>query len=380
MSYLSSQSGGGWVPLSLATSNLQTTGELLEYWLPQIDRCSARKDTKHAATLDMILKDVREKAKAGFNVSAVELLGRVVGYELAEAYRGGVNTTFSSVTKLSNFEDAKMPFPILEVSEVIPSDKELYGVDVPDFESHCGMFPKHKFSLGQSILYDMTPFEFVAWLGSTKAFTAMEFLGTRVENGRPVNQSACVKGFDSIEQVFAARFCCTSLAVRRSFLLGTTAQAFVSWYIEDKSDNTQDLWPRRSILHGKAARDGFQAKSQLTRRIVSQFPADEVDGVVAAFKTYFNLSAPNISYAWVPNPFRGNSTSSESKNDNSNLRLVDITELGSSLPLAGHSRLMASCHFCGSKYALPTWPGAATVREISISSTVGIVSKLHRTI
>ena len=155
MSYLSSQSGGGWVPLSLATSNLQTTGELLEYWLPQIDRCSARKDTKHAATLDIILKDVREKAKAGFNVSAVELLGRVVGYEFAEAYRGGVNTTFSSVTKLSNFEDAKMPFPILEVSEVIPSDKELYGVDVSDFESHCGMFPKHKFSLGQSILVEI---------------------------------------------------------------------------------------------------------------------------------------------------------------------------------------------------------------------------------
>ena len=131
MSYLSGQSGGGWVPMSFATSNFQTTDELLEYWQPQIDRSSATNDTRHAATLDTMLKDVGEKAKAGFNVSVADLLGRIVGYEFVEAYRGGVNTTFSSVTKLSNFKDAKMPFPILEVSEVIPSDKELYGVSVP---------------------------------------------------------------------------------------------------------------------------------------------------------------------------------------------------------------------------------------------------------
>ena len=179
----------------------------------------------------------------------------------------------------------------------------------------------------------MTPFEFVAWLGSTKAFTAMELLGTRVENGRPVNQSACVKGFDSIEQVFAARFCCTSLAVRRSFLLGTTAQAFVSWYIEDKSDNTQDLFPRRSILHGKAARDDFQAKSQLTRRIVSQFPADEVDGVVAAFKTYFNLSAPDIA-------MHGSPIHSVAIQPHLNRRTITRTCDWSILPSLGHRFLL----------------------------------------
>ena len=123
--------------------------------------------------------------------------------------------------------------------------------------------------------------------------------------------------------------------MRHSFLLGTTAQAFGFWYIEDKSNNTQGLFPKRSILHGKPARDGFQAKSQLARRIVSQNPPDKIDGEAAAFKTYFNLSAPDISYAWIPNPFRGNLTSSESKNDDSNLRLVDSTEIGTALPLAG---------------------------------------------
>ena len=131
MTYLSGQSGGGWTPMSLATSDFQTFDELLQAWQPQIDRFSATNDSKHAATLATMLKDVGEKEKAGFNVSAADLLGRIVGYEFVEAYRGGVNTSFSSVTELSNFKHAKMPLPILEVSEVTASDKELYGVSVP---------------------------------------------------------------------------------------------------------------------------------------------------------------------------------------------------------------------------------------------------------
>ena len=142
MTYLSGQSGGGWVPMSLATSNFQTTDELLEYWQPQIDRFSVTNETEHAAPLATIFKDIGEKAKAGFNVSVADLLGRLVGYEFVEGYRGGVNTTFSSVTELSNFKDAKMPFPILEVSEVVTGDKELYGVEIPDLLSTVVSFSK----------------------------------------------------------------------------------------------------------------------------------------------------------------------------------------------------------------------------------------------
>lgn len=145
MMYLSGQSGGGWVPMALATSNFKTLDELLEYWQPQIDRFSATNDTVHAATLETMLKDVGEKAKAGFDVGAADLLGRIVGYEFVEAYRGGVNMTFSSVARLGMFRDAQMPFPILQASEVVEGDRELYGVKVPDlnstqvcFSSTCG--------------------------------------------------------------------------------------------------------------------------------------------------------------------------------------------------------------------------------------------------
>lgn len=135
MSYISGQSGGGWVPMSLAVSNFKTTDELLQYWQPQIDRFAATNESAHAAPLTTIFKDVEAKAKAGFNISVADFLGRLIGYEFAEAYRGGVNTSFSSVTKLSNFKEAKMPFPILEVSEVVPGDQAFFDVEVPKLNS-----------------------------------------------------------------------------------------------------------------------------------------------------------------------------------------------------------------------------------------------------
>jgi lysophospholipase len=42
----------------------------------------------------------------------------------------------------------------------------------------------------------MTPFEFGAWGGSASSFVPTQYLGTKLNNGVPVNESACVVGFD----------------------------------------------------------------------------------------------------------------------------------------------------------------------------------------
>lgn len=44
--------------------------------------------------------------------------------------------------------------------------------------------------------YDITPFEFGAWNGSISAFTPTRWLGTKLSGGTPVNESACIVGFD----------------------------------------------------------------------------------------------------------------------------------------------------------------------------------------
>ena len=45
----------------------------------------------------------------------------------------------------------------------------------------------------------MTPFEFGTWMQPVAAFMDMEYLGTTMLNGEPVNTSACVRGYDRAE-------------------------------------------------------------------------------------------------------------------------------------------------------------------------------------
>lgn len=44
----------------------------------------------------------------------------------------------------------------------------------------------------------MTPYEFGSWIEAAGSFVDMEYLGTTFLDGKPVNQSACVKGFDRL--------------------------------------------------------------------------------------------------------------------------------------------------------------------------------------
>lgn len=44
----------------------------------------------------------------------------------------------------------------------------------------------------------MTPYEFGSWIEPAGSFANMEFIGTTLMDGKPVNKSACVKGFDRL--------------------------------------------------------------------------------------------------------------------------------------------------------------------------------------
>lgn len=45
--------------------------------------------------------------------------------------------------------------------------------------------------------YEVTPIEYGSWQGRASAFAITKFAGTPLEGGVPVNQSACVEGFDT---------------------------------------------------------------------------------------------------------------------------------------------------------------------------------------
>ena len=131
MSYLTGQSGGSWPPFSFATSNFPTADEILNYWQPEVNRFAATTNGTHAATEYSYFEDVADKAEAGFNVSVADLLARSTAYEFVMGPKGGLGVTLSSIVNQTKFKEWQMPFPMAQVSEVIPSDPEILGVQTP---------------------------------------------------------------------------------------------------------------------------------------------------------------------------------------------------------------------------------------------------------
>jgi hypothetical protein len=45
--------------------------------------------------------------------------------------------------------------------------------------------------------YEFTPFEFGSWTGRVQAFAELDYLGTTLYGGDPVNTTLCVLGYDA---------------------------------------------------------------------------------------------------------------------------------------------------------------------------------------
>jgi lysophospholipase len=82
-----------------------------------------------------IIVDLAGKLQAGFNISATDYLGRLAAYEFLPGPHGGANSTWSGVTRLSNFINHQMPFPMLQASELTDDDKEYLGIEVPYYNA-----------------------------------------------------------------------------------------------------------------------------------------------------------------------------------------------------------------------------------------------------
>lgn len=71
-------------------------------------------------------------------------------------------------------------------------------------------------------IFEWNPLEFGAWSGPSagpSAFFPTKYLGTKMSDGKPVNNDKCIVGFD-----------------RASFMLGCAADAVSFWQIEADSN------------------------------------------------------------------------------------------------------------------------------------------------
>lgn len=135
LSFVSGQSGGSWATMSETAAEYPRSDELLEYWQPQINRFTATTNGTHAATIESVVLDIAAKAKAGFNVSVADFLGRLNGYEFIEGPRGGLNMTMSGVKNLPKFQKHQIPLPIIQIAQVTDKDPQELGLLLPTIKT-----------------------------------------------------------------------------------------------------------------------------------------------------------------------------------------------------------------------------------------------------
>ena len=118
-----------------------------------------------------------------------------------------------------------------------------------------------------------------------------------------------------------------------SWVIGASADAYEFWYLESKSNNTLGQFPKRSHQAESVSQLKPSRIHGLNKRLDPEFPPAQVEGIEQAFEQ-LGLSLDEIVYAKVPNPFRTTTQKSEESFTTPELKMVDATEVESSLPLA----------------------------------------------
>lgn len=177
--YLVGLSGGSWMTGSYALANFPSFESLrdevwdLDQFLfgPELDNPTVGQDAVLSTTV---------KAAAGFPVSVVDPYGRFLAYHLVNDTGNpngpGAATLWSSIKDTPAFVNRTAPFPI-----IISLGREAGTINVTI----------------ASPIYEITPYEFAVNNPTVSAAVPIQYLGTNLTNGKPVNPLLCVEGFEN---------------------------------------------------------------------------------------------------------------------------------------------------------------------------------------
>ncbi|KAK4503621.1 hypothetical protein PRZ48_004536 [Zasmidium cellare] len=286
--------GGSWPVMGLVTYNFPTIDAMIHAWHVDISRGTATTDTVHAATIQTMLEQIAPKHEAGYDLSYMDLLGRIFAYEFVAGPNGGMATTLSGVADLSNFREHNMPLPLWQAPQLVASDTSFYGIRVP---------------ADNAAIYEWTPFEIGSWTGPEEFFPT-KYLGMKMVDGLPVD--GCVVNYD-----------------KASFMLGMAADAWNFWLIEAYSNNTLGSFAKR-------ATEPPQPKRSLSKR--DGPPLSLLNGIASLFQQAYSLSVNAALYVSIPNPFATSTSTPNSTIVPTNLTLVDESEMLQAIPLWGLSQ------------------------------------------
>ena len=185
-----------------------------------------------------------------------------------------------------------------------------------------------------------------------------------MDKGAPVNNSACVVGFDRARSVKFTHNTPTFLIDDSSFIIGTSADAINMWEIEAMSNYTLGGFSKRSST------EVGQLNSSNKRDLA---PTKEVAPILEVFNKTLGLNLSQAAPAYYPNPFAGVSSVRPSSAGGPVLHLVDGTESLQGLPFWGQIQPARGVNFIiawdDSSDTLPyNWLNGTTIYDTYISA------------
>lgn len=262
--YLSGLSGGNWLVGSVTLNNFSSVEKLQhskDVWdLEHSIINPGGWNIFHTGKYWDKLKDDVENKGDDFNTSITDIWARGLSQQFVGLDRGGPALNWHDIQNFPVFKDHKMPFPI-----VVADGRE----------------PGTKILSTNSTVYEFTPYELGTWDPAIYAFTDIQYLGTEVDNGKPVKKDKCIGGFDNA-----------------GYVMGTSSSLF--------------------------------------NQFILQLNSTGVSGVVydLAHKLLDKIGNKNDDIAiYSPNPFKGTKYGNSSVKDAEWLTLVDGGEDGQNIPI-----------------------------------------------
>ncbi|KAF2398042.1 FabD/lysophospholipase-like protein [Trichodelitschia bisporula] len=182
LTYHSGLSGGAWLLSSLAGNDQETISTLQEeLWENALVKNSLYPtNTETAPEYNAVKADILARGRTSFPATTADVWGRFLSYQLLKGRDGGVTKTLSDIRRSRGFRNHKAPYPIIT------------ALGIPDITSaNCE-------PADDATQYEFHPYEFGSWDGGIAAFTPTEYLGTQVNNGKPVKKDFCTRNYDNL--------------------------------------------------------------------------------------------------------------------------------------------------------------------------------------
>ncbi|PLW19858.1 hypothetical protein PCANC_05920 [Puccinia coronata f. sp. avenae] len=172
--YVTGLSAGAWLLTSWATANFERMPKLNStVW--GLNQQKGYLSWKLLRVLPKHILEALRKKMAGFDISFVDVWGRILSTQYIDDPEDGKGILFSAIKETPSYKAREFPLPIL-TSLSRRSSGELITL--------------------QSPIYEMTPEDFSVWHPGLNASIPMEYLGSQMSFGKG-EAISCVKGFDN---------------------------------------------------------------------------------------------------------------------------------------------------------------------------------------